>query len=458
MSMRAEHGDPEAGVDEAVALMGRLAAATWAETPDDELMDRFAGTQMLAAMVHALELNLLGELERRKLTGQRHGLDTAEWWQGQGGVSGRTSRVGVRLARELPAFPLVRAALASGELSPAQAGAVVSGLVRLPADAPEEAVTDAQAHLLREARRLDLKSLHHAAKKVAEVVLPEQQAAESQADAAIEKRRRARHGRYFAYGRDEADGVLWFRGRVPIEEGEALVNEINAIAHRAWRSEAATRAAARHAGGLDDSETSTMSQLRADALIELAGRGPDGSPGRARLTVLVPLADLLDDLGMGTLAESGEPVDPLELRRLACDADVLPAVLGGDSTVLDLGRDQRLVTTELRQALVIRDGGCVFPGCDRPPGDCEAHHVVPWVKGGATSMANLTLLCPHHHRLVEPHVRSVPGSRWQVRMGDDGLPEVLPPQRVDPRRRPMRHQRMTPGSTRIGPDEGIEAA
>ncbi|MGJ3508960.1 DUF222 domain-containing protein [Enemella sp. A6] len=446
--MSGEEIEPADEVDEAIALLRRLADKAWTDTGDDELMDRFAGTQVLASMVRALELNLLGELERRKTTGQRHGLDTAEWWQAQGQVSGRATRLRVRLARELPAFGLVQAALAAGELSGEQAAAVVSGLVRLPSDAPAEAITDAQTHLLREAQRLDLKGLHRAAQTVAEVVLPEQAAA-SQADAAIEQQQRARRGRYLSYGRDEADGVMWFRGRVPLADGEVLVNAINAIAHKAWRSEAATRAAARGTGAVDETESSTMSQLRADALIELAGRGPEGSPGRPTLTVLVPVENLLDDLGMGTLAESGEQIDPAELRRLACDAGVLPAVLGGDSTVLDLGREQRLVTPDLRRALVIRDGGCVFPGCDRPPGDCEAHHIVPWVKGGSTDMSNLTLLCPHHHRLVEPHVRSIPGSRWQVRMGADGLAEVLPPQRVDPQRRPLRHRRMATGAQSV---------
>lgn len=427
-------------VDDAVARLGRLATTEWADVDDDELLAAFSGAQTLAAMVRALELNLLAELEQRKVTAKRNGVDTAEWWQGQGGISGKAARVEVRLARELAAFPLVRQALAAGELSGNQAAAMVAGLVSLPADAPAEAVEEAQRWLIDQARRLDLDTLRRTALTVTEVVLPEQ-AAESQAEAAAEQQKRARRGRYFAYGRNESEGTMWFRGRVPIAEGEVLISAINNRAHRAWRAEAATRAANRRSEGLAETESSTMSQLRADALIELAGQGPDGSPNRARLTVLVSAADLMDDLGMGTLSESGEPIDPEELRRLACDAGILPAVMGGPSQVLDLGREQRLVTQELRQALVIRDRGCVFPGCDRPPGDCEAHHVTPWTKGGSTSLPNLVLLCPHHHRMVEPHVRSVPGSRWQVRLGADGVAEVLPPVRVDPQREPIRHQR-----------------
>ena len=74
-------------------------------------------------------------------------------------------------------------------------------------------------------------------------------------------------------------------------------------------------------------------------------------------------------------------------------------MLGPDSEVLDVGRASRVATGAQRRALFIRDGGCAFPGCDRPPGWCEAHHVVHWIDGGATDLDNLLLLCSHHHHL-----------------------------------------------------------
>jgi hypothetical protein len=85
---------------------------------------------------------------------------------------------------------------------------------------------------------------------------------------------------------------------------------------------------------------------------------------------------------------------------LACDAEIARVVLGPAGEVLDLGRTSRLPSPAQRRALAVRDGGCVFPGCDRPPGWCQAHHRRHWVDGGRTDLGNLLLLCAFHHRLI----------------------------------------------------------
>ena len=85
---------------------------------------------------------------------------------------------------------------------------------------------------------------------------------------------------------------------------------------------------------------------------------------------------------------------------MACEAGIIPAVLGGKSEVLDLGRTKRFHTVPQRIALNIRDGGCTAVGCDRPPGGCHAHHDLMWSKGGPTTVDKGRLLCPRHHRLA----------------------------------------------------------
>jgi len=79
--------------------------------------------------------------------------------------------------------------------------------------------------------------------------------------------------------------------------------------------------------------------------------------------------------------------------------------------------------------------------CDRPPRDCAAHHIIPWWSGGPTSLTNGVLLCPHHHRTVEPDPHAPPGTRWQIRLDHHRLPELIPPSRLDPTRRPRQHHR-----------------
>ena len=85
-------------------------------------------------------------------------------------------------------------------------------------------------------------------------------------------------------------------------------------------------------------------------------------------------------------------------QRLACEAGIIPAVLGGNREVLDLGRASRLFTKAQRIAMALRDGGCIAEGCNRPPHQCHAHHLDPWARGGPTNLDHGGLLCGHHHR------------------------------------------------------------
>ena len=148
---------------------------------------------------------------------------------------------------------------------------------------------------------------------------------------------------------------------------------------------------------------------RVDALMDLVGAGAkvacgDGVSIGATATVLVTmdLHKLLGDLD-GAITIGGEILDAGTARRLACDADLIPIVLGTKSQHLDVGRRYRLATKGIRAAVVHRDLGCSFPGCDRPPGFCAVHHVLPWWAGGDTSLANSAMLCARHHQIVHRH-------------------------------------------------------
>jgi hypothetical protein len=133
--------------------------------------------------------------------------------------------------------------------------------------------------------------------------------------------------------------------------------------------------------------------------------------GRHTMIITMDWEALRSGLGVGTVAGDRSTLPAGALRRLACDAAIIPAVLGGDGAILDFGRKTRLISPSLRAFLIARDGGCVFPGCDRPASWCDAHHRKAWHDGGCTDRDNLDLLCSKHHHLVH--------EGWYITIADD---------------------------------------
>ncbi|YAL82236.1 DUF222 domain-containing protein [Dermacoccaceae bacterium W4C1] len=171
------------------------------------------------------------------------------------------------------------------------------------------------------------------------------------------------------------------------------------------------------------------SKRRADALVLLVQRAAeliDADPqvstsGTASMVVTLDLDALTGELRRLGRTEHGEALAPSTVRRLACDAGIIPMVLGGDGEPLDVGRSKRLVTGGLRRAVIERDRQCTFPGCRRPPPWCQVHHVRPWHAGGATSLENSALLCQSHHTVVHQRAYSATvtktGVQWDAREG-----------------------------------------
>ena len=163
----------------------------------------------------------------------------------------------------------------------------------------------------------------------------------------------------------------------------------------------------------------TAAHRRADALLTVLGRGvaaPEGvtTSERAQVMVTVSLETLREGVRGGGVSESGEVLSPGALRRIACDAGIVPVVLGSRSEVVDLGRAVRLFTPGQRRLLWRRDGGCTFPGCTIPATWTEAHHVRHWVDDGPTNVSNAALLCQRHH--TEVHTKALTAT-----VTDDGV-------------------------------------
>lgn len=219
-------------------------------------------------------------------------------------------------------------------------------------------------------------------------------------------------------------GMLVITGQLDPETGAPVKAAIDAIVSDDMRR-------SQESVGED---TRTTDQMRADALHRLA-RHALGCTATdlplATVTVVVRIdeASLRDRLGQGELEGSAVPLTAATLRRMAADADIIPAVLGGRSELLDLGRRRRLFTRAQRLALGERDGGCAF--CGAPPAWTEVHHIRWWGRdAGPTDLSNGVLLCRHCHSTV--HSR-----QWEIRAT---AAEVwfVPPASVDPARVPRR--------------------
>ncbi|WP_251045349.1 HNH endonuclease signature motif containing protein, partial [Arthrobacter sp. ISL-5] len=142
----------------------------------------------------------------------------------------------------------------------------------------------------------------------------------------------------------------------------------------------------------------------------------DGPPGTAT--------------GTGTFTFTG-PVAPATIRKIACDADIIPVLLGSEGRILDIGRTTRIFPPHIRKAITARDQGCTFPNCTIPAPWCEAHHTTYWSHGGPTNTDNGTLLCSHHHHLIHKE-------QWTIHM-QSGVPWFIPPPHIDPRQVPRRN-------------------
>lgn len=237
-----------------------------------------------------------------------------------------------------------------------------------------------------------------------------------------------------------ADGTVGIRGTFDPEVGSTIQSAVGHVADDLWRREsrgARPRCshAQRFADALEQLVTcgSTVGTVESVApsgsvvgQISPDGRLRSAGPARSPRPVLHVRCDV--DLLAGDLqraaergvhvgqTSAGAALGAATIRRLACDALIIPTVMGGDSQVLNVGRTRRTATAAQRSALEHRDEHCVFPGCDRPSNWCQVHHLKPWRQGGRTDLDNLALLCSTHHHMVHEgrwRITRV-GTRWKV--------------------------------------------
>ncbi len=435
---------------------------------DDDVSGSLATLTAIAGVLDGLRAALIREAESRSVPAKLGFTSTKVWLRETQRMMPGTARQLVELGDLIAACPAVAGALAVGSVSADQARVVGRSVVALAADGIDAAVVAAAETLLvGQAKIFGPVALATMGERILTHVAPDlaDEALRRKIDAA-ENRARIDRGLTFAVERDlqrtRVTGFLTAEGAAIVaaalepfakpRSAEAGVRDHRSIAQR--RADAlieVCRVAPRLPGAVDDSGRHEPSRPTGTDIAELSGsdvddidvsetgdlpRASDTRPiaataTRPRLTVTVDYDVLARELSCGLL-DTGQMLSPESVRRLACDAGIIPAVLGTSGQVLDLGRTARVWTGPARQAVIVRDRGCVFPGCDRPPAWCDIHHCTYFSNGGRTDRDNAALVCGFHHELIHH-------AGWQVRVAADGLPEIIPPRYVDPEQKPVRN-------------------
>jgi hypothetical protein len=319
-----------------------------------------------------------------------------------------------------PRLPATAAAVAEHVIGAADVTVIRSVLARIPPHLGDQIRCEVEAELAHHARTLDAGQLTLLGKRILAYL---DQDGPRPHDAPETRRH------------------LSFRDR---DGGYELAGWLDREAAEIVRAALSPLAAPRPATD-PDIDLRTAAQRDADALVDLAQRSlqsgdlPTEGGERPQVVVTVSLAVLQGRIGTATLALGG-PINADLARRIACDARVIPVVLGSRGEPLDIGRASYTVPTAIRRAVIIRDRGCSYPGCSVPARWCEIHHVVHWADHGPTSVGNCVALCGRHHKLIHH-------SHWRIDM-TGGIPEFHPPPWLGgpPRRNPLHH---TPDLIRI---------
>ncbi|MBJ7602701.1 MAG: DUF222 domain-containing protein [Candidatus Dormibacteraeota bacterium] len=304
----------------------------------------------------------------------------------------------VRMGRRLDDLPQTAAAFGEGAISLQHA----SLLCRTCDLVGVEPTREAEPILVEAACELDPRQLRIVTERFRYCTDPDGVARE--ADSLFDRR-------YFDLSQTW-DGIYFLNGMFDAESGEVLKTALNALLPPP-------------AG--DDPRSA--GQRRADALLELcrqcldSGSLPQRGGQKPHLHLLAELGALQKLMGAAAPELNRQQMVPAETaRRIACDAGLSTETSGqngaGAGDVLSLM--SRVVSGATRRALWQRDGGCRFPGCDRPPDWTDAHHIVHWADGGETELGNLVLLCRRHHRQVHEQ-------GWRLASDEGGSLRAVPP-------------------------------
>ncbi|MEV6269311.1 DUF222 domain-containing protein [Kribbella sp. NPDC051936] len=471
-----------------------------------ELLSTLDTLEAELARLESYRLTVVAAIESTGYAEELGARDTAELLRFRYRLDPPAARRTLRLAQTAPHYPAVATALEDtasceepGEepgvapggagggwlLRPAQAAAIVFGLDRVRSRVPVEHLDAAAEQLVGLAGHLSPGELRTAAKEIADLL-------DSDGPEPEEHKAYARESLTLS----AADNGVKFKGFLANENAELLRAVVHAGArpHKTVDGEhdprprdkrqadalsdalstaaavwdttgpttgptagpaSGTEGAASTAGTGDMAGTAGAAASAAEGAAgtgDMAGTAGTGGRvarygAKANITVTIDLEDLRSATAdaLGRTAYSGG-LSAATIRRLACDANIIPLVLGSNSEPLDVGRRVRLVTGAMRRALDARDRGCVV--CGAPPIMCDAHHLISWIDGGDTKVSNLALLCRRHHTDLHR-------GHWHITILD-GTVHVARPSWAEPAPTPATARRTAPPRARP-PDSGTSS-
>jgi hypothetical protein len=395
--------------------LDELGEANLWSLPAAQLGELVVDLERIGRRVAAAQLAALAQADGARIGLEQGATSTAVWLRNVADVPIGAGKARLALHAALTARPVAAAALAAGAISIDAAAAVCAAVDALPAGVPAAQTGEIERFLVDVARDDGTRAVVHRAADIGHRFAPD----------ILEADEKAAREQGWLTLTQRHDGAVPVRGLLDKEAGALALAVLSPLA-----------APAPSTDGMPDLRAAA--QRWADAFTQLCQLAtpalPDVRGERPHILLTISLDALQGQLATapGQL-EGGAPISAAAARRLACDANLIPIVLGAASQPLDIGRATRLIPPAIRRALTARDGGCVFPGCDRPPSWCDAHHNIHWAAGGETALINLYLLCGHHHDSVHHH-------GWTVQI-INGLPWFIPPPWIDSTQAPRLHSR-----------------
>ena len=413
-----------AALDEALTALASVPLST---VPDGDVVRLLDGLTAITGRLTSTLGEVAVEADRRRLGDPAGARNTVTWWAHRTRLTrGEAGRV-LALARDLEddLHHPVAGRLREGRLLPDQAGVIVQAVEHLPADLGRDVAVRARDHLLRGRAHHDARQLRLLGRRILDVVAPE--VAESHEQRLLEAEERRGGGpRAVHHGRRRAR---------PVPRSVHVADAAGPPAPRAPPASPARRPPPHEPADRTPPGRPVITPERlGEALMDYVERYPTARLPRhggnaTTLTVTLDLDALLSGAGAATLT-TGHRISAGEARRLACGAGLVPAVLGGRSEVLDLGRSRRFFTATQRRALEVRDGGCTAEGCGLPPSVCHAHHDDPGRGAAPPTRARTAALPTPPPARPRPGLRDAPVEGEPVWRGQSSRPSarsVAPP-------------------------------